>query len=176
MGATYVILVDEQDRETGIMEKMEAHQKGLLHRAFSIFIVNPKGEILLQQRATDKYHSGGLWTNTCCSHPQPNESLETAGMRRLQEEMGFSCNVTPKFSFIYKVKLEGGLSEHELDHVLVGTFAGDIHPDPSEVMDYKWVSLENLQLHCAAHPEHYTSWLQIILNQYAYELKRALAV
>ena len=124
-----VILVNEQDEQTGVMEKMEAHQKALLHRAFSVFIFNDKGELLLQQRASDKYHSGGLWTNTCCSHPNPDEETITAAQRRLKEEMGFTTKLSKAFDFIYKSEFSNGLTEHEFDHVFTGYYNGEIHPD-----------------------------------------------
>jgi isopentenyl-diphosphate delta-isomerase len=170
-----VILVDELDQEVGSMEKMEAHEKGLLHRAFSVFIFNQKGEVLLQQRAMEKYHSGGLWTNTCCSHPRAGETTLEAGKRRLMEEMGFTCELDALFSFTYKVELDQGLIEHELDHVLVGTYLGSFSPNPEEVMNTAWMSLEQLILDCQNRPEKYTSWLQIIINEYAIHLKQALA-
>ena len=128
-----VILVNKDDCEVGVMEKMEAHQKGLLHRAFSVFLFNKKGEILLQQRAKHKYHSGGLWTNTCCSHPRPGESLSKATQRRLREEMGIKCEMRPAFSFIYKKKFANGLTEHELDHVFLGRFDGTPEINKEEV-------------------------------------------
>ena len=141
MTLEYVILVDENDRETGLMEKQEAHEKGLLHRAFSIFIFNHKNELLLQQRALHKYHSAGLWTNTCCSHPRAGESIEQAAHRRLQEEMGFDCELYKKTSFIYKAEFENGLTEHEFDHILVGHYDQAIHINPQEVAAYKWVDM-----------------------------------
>ena len=170
-----VILVNELDQEVGSMEKMEAHKKGLLHRAFSVFIFNQKGEVLLQQRALGKYHSGGLWTNTCCSHPRSGETTLEAGKRRLMEEMGFTCELDAVFSFTYKVELDQGLIEHELDHVLVGTYSGSFSPNPEEVMNTVWMPLEQLIFDCQYRPEKYTSWLQIIINEYAAHLKQALA-
>jgi isopentenyl-diphosphate delta-isomerase len=169
-----VILVNEHDEQLGVMEKMEAHTAGLLHRAFSVIIFNDRHEILLQQRALEKYHSGGLWTNTCCSHPAPNEELEAAGKRRLAEEMGFTCEISPLFSFIYNVKLSEKLFEHELDHVFIGKYQGDIDPNPAEVMDVKWMPFDQLIADCTQHPERYTAWFQIILNDFATELKRAI--
>ena len=140
-----VILVDKTDHQIGEMEKQEAHIKGLLHREFSIFIFNSKGEVLLQQRAFHKYHSGGLWTNTCCSHPRNGETTIQAANRRLMEEMGMSCVLTEEFSFIYKAKLDNDLYEHELDHVLFGTT--DLLPqiNKEEVADYKYSSFQDIQ-------------------------------
>lgn len=161
-----VILVSENDEQIGTAEKLLAHQQNLLHRAFSIFIHNGKGEVLLQKRAVTKYHSGGLWTNTCCSHPKPNEDLLVAGKRRLQEEMGFSTNLVAKFFFIYQADLDNELSEHELDHVLVGEFSGEILPNPDEACAIKWMSIEDLMSDVEANPNNYTIWLQIIIKQH----------
>ena len=158
-----VVLVDEQDREVGVMEKMEAHQKGLLHRAFSVFIYNSKGEMLLQQRALDKYHSGGLWTNACCSHPRPGESVIDAGHRRLMEEMGFSVRLTKVFDFVYRAPMDHGLEEHEFDHVLVGIYDGKVFPDPAEVGGYCFLPLEEIAASVAAHPGRYTEWFKLAL-------------
>ncbi len=160
-----VILVDENDREIGLMEKMEAHEKGLLHRAFSVFLFNENNELLLQKRASSKYHSGGLWTNTCCSHPRANESITEASARRLQEEMGITAVATPEFSFIYKAELENGLTEHELDHVLIGKFSGEPNINPEEVEDWKYVSMETIDQDLKNHPENYTAWFLIIFEE-----------
>jgi isopentenyl-diphosphate Delta-isomerase len=159
-----VLLVDANDRVIGTIEKMEAHQKGLLHRAFSILIFNSKGEMLLQKRASGKYHSGGLWTNTCCSHPMPEESMETATHRRLKFEMGIDIPTTFAFKFLYKVRLDRELIEHELDHVYVGTFDGSPAVNPAEVEDWKYISLHDLKLDMQAHPENYTHWFKLIMN------------
>lgn len=160
-----VILVDEKDQEIGQMEKLEAHEKGLLHRAFSIFIFNSLGEILLQKRAKDKYHSGGLWSNTCCSHPKPAESNQAAATRRLREEMGMSTELLPTFSFIYKSELDKGLTEHELDHVFVG-FTDDIpNLNPEEAEDYCYISPKLLRIGIKNHPEEYTEWLKICFGE-----------
>lgn len=156
-----VILVDEQDRQTGTMEKMEVHQKAILHRAFSIFIFNDKGEMLLQKRAAKKYHSGGLWTNTCCSHPGPGQDTMEAANKRLLEEMGFSTDLNKAFSFIYKAPFENGLTEHEYDHVFIGNFNGPVNPDPNEVEDYCYQSLGELKLSLQTHPHHFTEWFKI---------------
>jgi isopentenyl-diphosphate delta-isomerase len=160
----HVILVDENDQQIGLMEKMEAHEKGLLHRAFSVFIFNDENQLLLQQRAKDKYHSGGLWTNTCCSHPREGESLLDAGKRRLHEEMGFSCPIETVFSFIYKAELDNNLIEHELDHVLIGNYNEAPKPNPDEVMDWKYVDLEWVVEDMKAYPENYTAWFRIVFD------------
>lgn len=156
-----VILVDENDVETGTMEKMEVHQKALLHRAFSIFIFNDKGEMLLQKRAAKKYHSAGLWTNACCSHPKPGEDITAAAQKRLQEEMGFTAALTKAFTFIYKAPFENGLTEHEYDHVFTGTYNGSINPNPEEVSDYCFQSLEELNNSLQTHPQNFTAWFKI---------------
>lgn len=158
---TDVILVNEQDEPIGVMEKMEAHRKGVLHRAFSIFIFNSKGEMLLQQRAQGKYHSGGLWTNTCCSHPLPGEDTLHAATRRLQEEMGFTTLLEKIFDFVYLTEFEHGLTEHEFDHVFIGTFEGRMTPDPMEVKDYCYKSLEEIEATLLSHPQKYTAWFNI---------------
>lgn len=164
MGPEYVILVDEHDNEVGVMEKLQAHREGRLHRAFSIFIFNARNELLLQQRALDKYHSGGLWTNTCCSHPRPNETVKDAAHRRLFEEMGISCGLTIKTSFIYQTPFENGLTEHELDYVLTGTIQTDPHINPEEVHAFRWMSMEAVKRDVELHPEQYTSWFKIALE------------
>jgi len=161
----HVILVDENDQQLGLMEKMEAHEKGLLHRAFSVFVFNDQKQLLIHQRAADKYHSGGLWTNTCCSHPRENETITAAGERRLQEEMGFSCSVEPIFSFIYKAKLDGGMTEHEFDHVLIGRYNAAPQPNPDEVMDWKYVDLAEIVEDMNTHPDRYTSWFRIVFDK-----------
>lgn len=154
-----VVLVDTNDQEIGVAEKLEAHRKGLLHRAFSIFVFNKKNEMLIHKRASSKYHSGGLWTNTCCSHPCPGETLEQATHRRLNEEMGFDCPLTKKFSFIYKVHIEkDALFEHELDHVFFGMYEGLVKPNPEEVEDVAWVSCDFITQDTKQHPEKYTYW------------------
>ncbi|MBL0357513.1 MAG: isopentenyl-diphosphate Delta-isomerase [Chitinophagaceae bacterium] len=160
-----VILVDEQDNPIGTMGKMEVHEKALLHRAFSIFIFNDKGELLLQKRAPAKYHSGGLWTNTCCSHPKPGEDTATAAHKRLQEEMGFSTPLNKAFTFLYKAPFENGLTEHEYDHVFTGIFNGLIKPDPDEVSDYCYLSLEKLKANIQSRPDHFTEWFKIALPE-----------
>jgi isopentenyl-diphosphate delta-isomerase len=156
-----VILVNGQDEQTGVMEKMEAHQKGLLHRAFSIFIFNSRGEMLLQQRASSKYHSPDLWTNACCSHPQPGESTEQAATRRLREELGFETKLSGIFSFTYRAVFENGLTEHEFDHVLIGTYNGQVFPNADEVKDYCFMKPEKIRESLSSHPHKYTEWFKI---------------
>jgi isopentenyl-diphosphate delta-isomerase len=160
-----VILVDENDNELGLMEKMEAHEKGLLHRAFSVFVFNSNNELMLQQRAESKYHSGGLWTNTCCSHPREGELLEAAAHRRLMEEMGFDCELFHEFSFIYKAELDNGLTEHELDHVFFGFYNEMPTINKDEVSDWKFLSLNDIKSNMHNHPENYTEWFKIIFNR-----------
>ena len=156
-----VILVDEHDVQTGTMEKMEVHQKALLHRAFSIFIFNEKGEMLLHKRAEKKYHSGGLWTNACCSHPQPGEETLAAAQMRLQQEMGFNTELKKAFDFIYKVSFDNGLTEHEFDHVFIGTYDGDIVPNAAEVSDYCFKPVAEIKNLIQSHPQKYTEWFKI---------------
>ena len=156
-----VILVDEHDVQTGIMEKMEVHQKALLHRAFSIFVFNDKGEMLLQKRANKKYHSGGLWTNACCSHPQPGEETLAAAQIRLQEEMGFNAELKKAFDFIYKAAFDNSLTEHEFDHVFIGIYNGTIVPNAEEVSDYCFKSVEEIRNSIQSHPQKYTEWFKI---------------
>ena len=143
------------------MDKLEAHKKGLLHRAFSVFIFNPKGEMLLQQRALDKYHSGGLWTNACCSHPMPGEETFAAARRRLREEMGFDTTLEKAFSFIYKTDFDNGLTEYEVDHVFTGTFDGIVKPDPSEVIAFSFQTIDSIRHKIQKAPQLYTSWFKI---------------
>jgi isopentenyl-diphosphate delta-isomerase len=161
----YVILVDENDQEIGQMEKMEAHEKGLLHRAFSIFLFNDQNELLLQQRAHSKYHSGGLWTNTCCSHPRAGESVLKASDRRLVEEMGIAAKMQPKFHFIYRAELDNELTEHELDHVVFGKFNGEPNINPDEVAAWKYVSMKEIEKDMEVNPEKYTAWFRIVFDE-----------
>jgi isopentenyl-diphosphate Delta-isomerase len=156
-----LILVDENDVPLGTMEKMEVHQKALLHRAFSIFIFNSKGEMLLQQRALNKYHSAGLWTNACCSHPLAGQLLQEAAQKRLQEEMGFTTSLEEAFHFTYKAALENGLSEHEYDHVFIGRYDGEVHPEIREVHDYCFMTPEEIKKSILSHPEKFTEWFKI---------------
>lgn len=157
----YVILVNESDEQLGTMEKMEVHRKGLLHRAFSIFIFNTNGEMLLQQRAETKYHSGGLWTNACCSHPKPGEEILAAANRRLKEEMGFDATLTKNFHFIYRSPFENGITEHEFDHVLTGIYDGAISPDNNEVQDYCFKRMEEVEHSLQNYPHKYAAWFLI---------------
>ncbi len=160
-----VILVNESDEQLGLMPKMEAHEKALLHRAFSVFVFNKKGELLLQQRASNKYHSPNLWTNTCCSHQRDGESNVEAGKRRLQEEMGFVCGLEEVFWFVYKAPFDNGLTEHELDHVLVGYFNDDPLINKEEVESYRWMTLDDVKTDISDHPEKYTEWFKIIFKE-----------
>lgn len=160
-----VILVNEQDEELGMMEKMQAHSLGLLHRAFSIFIFNKKNELLLQQRAKSKYHSGGLWSNTWCSHPRQNESVLLAAERRLVEEMGFTADLSKVFDFIYRKQLDKGLFEHEFDHVFVGEYEGELSINRSEVEAFEYVNIEELTSRIQKTPHLYTEWFKISLHQ-----------
>ncbi len=165
-----VILVDENDKEIGLMEKMEAHEKALLHRAFSVFVFNKKGELLLQQRALHKYHSGGLWTNTCCSHPRKGEQVIQSAHRRLMEEMGFDCELELKHKFIYKAPFTNGLTEHELDYIFTGEYEVAPNPNPDEVASFRWIEMAQLQKEIEEHPENFTVWFRIILDQYLHTL------
>ena len=162
-----IILVDTDDNQIGTAEKIQTHKTGLLHRAFSIFVFNSKGELLLQKRAKTKYHTPGLWTNTCCSHPIPGENILENAEQRLKKEMGFECNLQEKFSFIYKAELDQGLTEHEFDHVFIGIFNGQPHPDPEEVEEFAWLSLDRIRENIKDHPEKYTFWFKSILEQHS---------
>ncbi|MFT4754838.1 MAG: isopentenyl-diphosphate delta-isomerase [Salibacteraceae bacterium] len=168
-----VILVDQNDQKIGLMNKMEAHEKALLHRAFSVFIFNAKGELLIQQRAHTKYHSAGEWANTCCSHQRNGESTLEAAHRRLQEEMGFDVPLKEVFSFTYKQAFGNGLTEHEFDHVLFGEFEGEPKMNPEEVADWKYISISDLNLAIKNTPSHYTIWLQIALKEVENHLHKA---
>ncbi|WP_179317055.1 isopentenyl-diphosphate Delta-isomerase [Winogradskyella undariae] len=161
-----VILVDENDKQIGLMPKMEAHEKALLHRAFSVFVFNDKKELMLQQRALHKYHTPGLWTNTCCSHQRDGESNLEAGKRRLQEEMGFVTELEEKTSFIYKAPFENGLTEHEYDHVMVGYYNDEPLVNPDEVASWKWMTLEAVKTDILEKPEIYTAWFKIIFEKF----------
>ena len=160
-----VILVDVNDNPLGTMGKMEAHLKAVLHRAFSVFIFNDQGELMLQQRAMHKYHSPGLWANTCCSHPRPDEEVMQAAHRRMVEEMGFDCELTKLFDFVYKAELEHGLSEHEFDHVLVGTYNGEPVINTEEVMEWRWRSMDDIAADLKLRPEEYTIWFRIAFDR-----------
>ena len=166
MNKEIVILVDENDNELGLMEKMEAHQKGLLHRAFSVFLLNDSNQLLLQKRALDKYHSPGLWTNTCCSHPRKSEKVIDAANRRLFEEMGIKSELKPFTSFVYKAEFDNGLIEHEFDHVIVGSFVGQPMINQLEVCDWKWENLDLLKIDLNTNPNDYTEWFKIIFLKF----------
>jgi len=159
-----VVLVNEDDREVGTAEKLEAHQRGLLHRAFSVFVFNSRGQLLLQKRAAGKYHSPGLWGNTCCSHPRPGEDLEVAVHRRLQAEMGFDCELRKLFSFIYRVPVGNDLIEHEVDHVFLGHHDGDPIANPEEVQDWKWIEVPALKEQIVRVPDEFAYWLKEALK------------
>ena len=172
MSIEYVVLVDEQDKEVGVMEKLQAHVDAKLHRAISVFVFNSEKQLLLQKRATGKYHSAGLWTNTCCSHPRPGESVSDAAKRRLQEEMGIQCDVQYVFSFTYQAKLEQNISEHEFDHVFLG-FSNDVpQPDVKEVGEYKYMSLEEIEVQLAQNPKQFTAWFLLIFERVKKELSK----
>ena len=160
-----VILVDQDDIAIGAMEKLEAHEKGLLHRAFSVFIFNDAGELLLQQRALSKYHSAGLWTNTCCSHPRPGEDTLLAAKRRLKEEMGIECGLEYKMHFIYKTHFENGLTEHEFDHVFFGTHNKEPNINEEEVENYCWTKPAEIKKQLIDEPEKFTSWFKIAIEK-----------
>lgn len=167
----FVILVDENDRETGVMEKMQAHVEAKLHRAFSVFIFNTSGELMLQQRAFSKYHSPGLWTNTCCSHPRPGEKTSDAAHRRLTEEMGFDCDFEEAFSFVYQASFENNLTEHEFDHVFIGT--SDLIPglNSVEVASFRFAGMEKLRTEMETEPEKFTVWFRIAFDRVEEYLK-----
>jgi len=169
--AEKVILVNQEDKPIGLMEKLEAHQKGLLHRAFSIFILNDKNELMLQQRSSKKYHSPLLWTNTCCSHQRAGETNIEAGNRRLQEEMGFTTSLKELFSFIYKAPFDNGLTEHELDHVMIGYYNQNPIINTEEVEDWKWLHIENVRDKIAKNPEEYSAWFKIIFDRFYHFLE-----
>lgn len=166
MAEEKVILVNEKDEPIGLMGKMEAHEKALLHRAFSVFVFNDKNELMIQQRALGKYHSPGLWANTCCSHQREGETNIEAGKRRLQEEMGFTTELRDSISFIYKAPFDNGLTEHEFDHILIGEYNEEPKINPDEVHDWKWISLEAIKQDIQANPSNYTEWFKIIFDKY----------
>jgi isopentenyl-diphosphate Delta-isomerase len=163
-----VILVDDKDVEVGVMGKMEAHLTGTLHRAISVFVFNEKGEFLLQQRAHEKYHSGGKWSNTCCSHPRPGERVIDAANRRLREEMGMNCNLTPWFSFKYRAELDNGLVEHEYDHVFIGISDQQPKLNPTEAAAFKYISREVLEADIHQHPAQYSEWFKLCFERTNY--------
>lgn len=161
----FVVLVDQEDKPIGTMEKMEAHEKGLLHRAFSVFIFNRAGEMLIHRRAHHKYHSGGLWTNACCSHPRENETPVQAAHRRLVEEMGFDCELEKAFEFTYKSKLDNDLYEHEYDHVFIGEYGSEPPFNPDEVADFKYLATGKLLEDIEQNPANYTEWFKIAVKK-----------
>jgi len=161
-----VILVDQDNNQIGTMPKMEAHEKAVLHRAFSVFVMNDNGETMLQQRAAHKYHSPLLWTNTCCSHQRVGETNIQAGKRRLQEEMGFVTELNELFSFIYKAPFDNGLTEHELDHVMIGSYGEEPNINTEEVADWKWMKPEDVKSDILKHPDNYTAWFKIIFEKF----------
>lgn len=166
-----VVLVNPQDEVLGLMEKLQAHENGLLHRAFSVFLFNEKGEMLLQKRAAEKYHSPNQWTNACCSHPRENESYLDAAKRRLNEELGIESELTERFHFIYKADVGQDLWEHELDHVFTGIYNGDFNLNPDEVSEIKYMSIADLNTDIQQYPERYTEWFKIIWAEYRNHLK-----
>jgi isopentenyl-diphosphate Delta-isomerase len=166
-----VILVNSNDEPIGLMPKMEAHEKALLHRAFSVFVVNENNELMLQQRAHSKYHSPGLWTNTCCSHQRDGEENIEAGLRRLQEEMGFETPLEYLFNFIYKAPFDNGLTEHELDHVMLGRYEGEPKINPEEVASWKWMDIDEVHKDLNENPASYTVWFAIIFDRFYTHLK-----
>ena len=166
-----VILVNEKDEPIGLMPKMEAHEKAVLHRAFSVFVLNSKNEIMLQQRAHHKYHSPLLWTNTCCSHQREGETNIQAGSRRLFEEMGFQTDLKELFHFIYKAPFDNGLTEHELDHVMIGYYNDEPKINTEEVEDWKWMPIEAVKSDIQNNPDLYTIWFKIIFDQFYHFLE-----
>lgn len=163
--AEHVILVDDRDLPIGTAEKLDAHRRGLLHRAFSVIVWDNRGRQLLQRRASSKYHSGGLWTNTCCGHPRPGEDDAAAARRRLHEEMGFSCALEPLGTVRYLAHLDNGLTEHEIVHVFRGFYDGPVAADPAEAADYAWMTLADIRLDMAAVPSRYTVWYQQYIRE-----------
>ena len=167
-----VVLVDENDNEVGVEEKIKAHQNGgKLHRAFSIVVFNSEGKMLIQKRASSKYHWPGIWANTCCSHPRPGEKLDDAVKRRLEEEMGFQTELSEVHDFVYRASFDNGLTEWELDHVFVGVFDGEPNPNPDEVGDYKWINLEDLKNDLSKNGDKYAPWFKIIIENVDFEKK-----
>lgn len=165
-----VVLINEADEVLGLMDKMQAHENGLLHRAFSVFLFNSKGEMLLQQRAGSKYHSPLQWTNACCSHPRENETYEEAAKRRLMEELGIDVPVVEKFHFLYKAEVGEDLWEHELDHVFTGFYEGEFNLNKEEVEGVRYITMDALGQEMKEHPQHFTEWFKIILEEYKHRL------
>lgn len=171
MKEEFVVLVNENDEQIGLMPKLEAHQKALLHRAFSVFVLNDNNEIMLQQRAGDKYHSPLLWTNTCCSHQRENETNLEAGKRRLKEEMGFETELNELFSFIYKAPFDNGLTEHEFDHVMIGYSNNEPLINKEEVESWKWMSIDAIKNDMEVTPNIYTEWFKIIFDKFYHHIE-----
>ncbi len=169
MAAEQLILVDAEDRELGVGDKLQAHLMGTLHRAFSIFVFDSQGRLLIQKRALTKYHSGGLWSNTACGHPRPGESTISAAHRRLREEMGFDCDLGFAFGFLYRAELNNRLIEHEYDHVFVGSFDGEPAPELSEVQAWRWIPMTDLRTELREHPEKYSYWLRTAVDKKEWE-------
>lgn len=165
-----VVLVDSEDQILGLMEKQQAHINGLLHRAFSVFLFNEKGEMLLQKRASEKYHSPNQWTNAVCSHPRNGETYLEGAKRRLKEELGIETELAEKFYFIYKADVGGNLWEHELDHVFTGIYEGNFTLNEGEVSEIRYISMENLDKELKENPENFTEWFKIILEEYKHHL------
>lgn len=165
-----VILVDADDREVGTARKLDAHRRGILHRAFSVLVHDGHGHLLLQKRHPGKYHSGGLWTNACCGHPRPGEETLSAARRRLEEEMGFTCALDPLRTLIYRADVGGGLVEHELVYLYTGRWEGSVNPDPAEADAHAWRSLADLRREAAARPDRFTPWFRIYLRDFADEM------
>jgi isopentenyl-diphosphate Delta-isomerase len=174
MAAEQLILVDRHDRELGVGEKLQTHMEGRLHRAFSIFVFDARKRLLLQKRAQTKYHSAGLWSNTCCGHPRPAEAIEAAAHRRLKEEMRFDCDLRKAFEFLYRTRLDDKFFEHEYDHVLVGEFNGEPVPDAMEVEDWKWVSMRDLRRGLRENPKEYSYWLRVALERSEWQRLNAI--
>ena len=166
MTSEKIVLIDSKDRVMGAEEKLKVHEKGIMHRAFSIIILNSRGEMLIQRRAIDKYHSGGLWSNACCSHQRENEILEQAIHRRLKEEMGFDCSLKEIFHFKYKTRFNNHLIENEIDHVFIGLFDGNPIINKKEVLDFMWIPLSSLKNKIKTNPEKYSYWFKIIINKF----------
>ena len=171
-----VILVDERDRELGAAEKLSAHRAGALHRAFSVFIFDGAGRLLMQRRAREKYHSGGLWSNTACGHPRPGETTGSAARRRLSDEMSLECELREAFEFVYRAELAGALVEHEYDHVFVGTCEQEPAPDPSEVGAWRWMSMDELRKDLKEEPHRYSTWLRLAVEGDHWRKLEALGV
>ncbi len=167
-----VILVDADDNQIGLMPKLEAHEKAILHRAFSVFVLNDKGELMLQQRAAQKYHSPLLWTNTCCSHQRDGETNIQAATRRLDEEMGFTTPLSELFHFIYKAPFDNGLTEHELDHVLIGKYENEPQINTEEVESWKWMKVDDVKNDIEKHPDLYTVWFKIIFAKFIHHIEK----